>query len=262
MRPERRRNPNRPARVNRPDKVRRPDKIRRPARAGEGFPKPKYYVGLDLGQAQDHTAIVVVERRIPPNVRDDNNVIAGYAVRHLDRVPLDTPYPVIVKSVITLMQRSPLAGDAKLIIDATGVGAPIFDLFEQAGLRPIGVITTAGDRVSGGPRWKRCPKRDLMTNIQVLLQSGRLHIARELSHSETLARELKAFRVKLTASGRDRWEAQDGEHDDMVFALSLAAWWPERYNVRRNAQVVYATRLAMEERTSVEEDLARFTSGD
>ena len=64
------------------------------------------------------------------------------------------------------------------------------------------------------------------------------------------------------SSGRDRWEAQDGEHDDMVFALSLAAWWPERYSVRRNAQVVYATRLAMEERTSVEEDLARFTSGD
>ena len=60
---------------------------------------PDYYVGLDLGQAQDYTALSVVERseKFPVGSLPDPSVTpreAHYAVRHLRRWPLGTPYPL------------------------------------------------------------------------------------------------------------------------------------------------------------------------
>ena len=36
--------------------------------------------------------------------------------------------------------------------------------------------------------------------------------------------ELEAFRVTLTAKGRDTYAARSGEHDDLVLAVALAVW--------------------------------------
>ena len=36
--------------------------------------------------------------------------------------------------------------------------------------------------------------------------------------------ELQAFRVTLTARGRDTYAARSGEHDDLVLAVALAVW--------------------------------------
>ena len=58
-------------------------------------------VGLDLGQAQDHTAIVVLERsewvrRERDPVTYDFERETRLSIRHLERVPLRTPYPDVV----------------------------------------------------------------------------------------------------------------------------------------------------------------------
>ena len=36
--------------------------------------------------------------------------------------------------------------------------------------------------------------------------------------------ELQAFRVTLTAKGRDTYAARSGGHDDLVIAVALAVW--------------------------------------
>ena len=36
--------------------------------------------------------------------------------------------------------------------------------------------------------------------------------------------ELQAFRVRLTAKGRDTYAARSGKHDDLVIAVALAVW--------------------------------------
>ena len=43
----------------------------------------------------------------------------------------------------------------------------------------------------------RIPKRDVISTTQVLLQTGRLKIARSLPHAALLARELVNFRFKV-----------------------------------------------------------------
>jgi hypothetical protein len=73
------------------------------------------------------------------------------------------------------------------------------------------------------------PKRDVASTIAVLLQTGRLRIARGLKESETLLRELINFRVKISLSGHDTYEAwREQEHDDLVLAVGLAAWLFEK----------------------------------
>jgi hypothetical protein len=71
----------------------------------------------------------------------------------------------------------------------------------------------------------RVPKRDLVSGVQVALQSRTLKIASELSEAETLARELQNFTVKITDSANDVYGAwRVGTHDDLVLAVALAVW--------------------------------------
>ena len=43
------------------------------------------------------------------------------------------------------MAAPPLDGQAPLVVDQTGVGRPVVDLFREVGLKPIAVTLTAGD---------------------------------------------------------------------------------------------------------------------
>ncbi len=54
-------------------------------------------------------------------------------------------------------------------------------------------------------------------------------VARQsLADAETLVRELADYRVKISASGHDSYDAREGQHDDLILAVALAAWTSER----------------------------------
>ena len=67
--------------------------------------------------------------------------------------------------------------------------------------------------------------------LQVLLQSGRLKVSQKLPLAKVLAKELAAFRVKITAAGNETFGNlwRESPHDDLVLALALACWVGERY---------------------------------
>jgi hypothetical protein len=181
----------------------------------------RFYVGLDLGQANDYTAIVVAEK-IPPEGSDDYEL----HVRWLERFR-DVLYPDVAAHVKRLMEAPQLRGEAALAIDSTGVGIAVCDLLRRSGLTFDSVKITGGDtEIQSGYDSYRVPKRDLVGNLQVLLQSGRLKIARSLEHADTLRAELLNFRVKINvATAHDSYEAwREGDHDDLVLAAALAAW--------------------------------------
>ncbi len=109
-----------------------------------------YIVGADLGQASDPSAIGVLERAIGEigtfertryapegeEVSPRKKVIFN-TVRFLHRPRLGTPYPAIVKSVGLIMANLPPAAEPpSLVVDATGVGRPVVDMFCGAGLSP------------------------------------------------------------------------------------------------------------------------------
>jgi hypothetical protein len=65
-----------------------------------------------------------------------------FQVGHLERLPLGTPYPDIVAYVGRLLRKLP--DYPQLVIDCTGVGRPIFEMFVYRGISPIGAVITAG----------------------------------------------------------------------------------------------------------------------
>jgi hypothetical protein len=184
-------------------------------------PCRRFVVGLDLGQAQDFTAVAVVHRSAG---RDD-----AVQVPHLERFPLGTPYPAIVGRTAQLLATPPLRGQASLVVDRTGVGSAVVDLLAEAHLSPIAVTITGGDKVHRESKTRySVPKRELVGCLQVLLQTGRLKIASALPEAELLVKELLAFQVKITASAHDTYGAwREGAHDDLVLALALAIWYGE-----------------------------------
>ena len=183
----------------------------------------KFYVGLDLGQANDYTAASILER-----VGD--HLENSYQVRHLERVR-NVPYPQIVDKVSSMMHHPTLEYKADLIVDQTGVGAPVVDLFRQAGLNPVGVLIHGGDKASHESGTWRVPKRDLVGSLQVLLQGGRLKISKKLSLASVLQSELLTFKVKIDPiTAHDSYSAwREQDHDDLVLSVALAAWWGEQH---------------------------------
>jgi len=145
-----------------------------------------------------------------------------FQVGHLERVPLGTPYPGIVAHVGRLLDKLP-AG-TELVIDLTGVGRPVFDMFVYSGISPLGVLITAGASETRDGPICGVPKLTLVSRLQALLHEGRLKILRELAEAETLVRELQDFRVEFTAAGHLTFNARTGKHDDLVLALAIAVW--------------------------------------
>ena len=196
-----------------------------------------YIVGLDLGQAADYTALCVVEQ-VPLPVRPEdlaNRRIAwtsssgkvGYAapkrrnayhVGHLERFALHTPYTTIVERVKTLLHTPPLDKKTPLVVDATGVGRAITDMFAATGVRPRAITITGGvDVVKASQYDWRIPKRDLVGTLRMLFDLDQLKVAAELAHAPTLINELVNFKRTVSLAGHDSYEAwRESVHDDLV----------------------------------------------
>lgn len=179
-----------------------------------------HIVSLDLGQQQDPSALAVLERA-------EHTDRAAYDCVELRRWHLGTPYPRIVEDVLGLLADSRLA-DPVLVVDQTGVGRPVVDLFRWRVGCPFRPVTiTSGFTWSREPNGDyRVPKKDLAAAVQALLGYRRLRIAAELPEARTLVEEMQAFRVKVTKAGNESFAAdwREGKHDDLVLAVALAAW--------------------------------------
>ena len=53
----------------------------------------QYFAGLDLGQAQQFTALEVLEENSARNRGNPYGWTSSFAVRHLERFAIRTPYP-------------------------------------------------------------------------------------------------------------------------------------------------------------------------
>lgn len=186
--------------------------------------KPDYFAGLDLGQAQDYTALAILERQ------GSDRKTYTFTCRHLQRWPLHTSFQTIVADTVRLMNKGQMQQGRRqpvLAVDATGLGAPVIDLFkgERTGARLEPIQITGGADVTSENGVTRVPKRELVSVTQILLQSDRLKIVPTLPEAQTLVRELQNFQVKITDNANDVYGAwREGAHDDLVLAVALALW--------------------------------------
>ena len=187
-------------------------------------------MGLAPGyQEQDYTAIAVVERlprqrHDPPGKADESPPESDYRRCYLHRPPLGTPYPVIVKQVLAVLDTPPLSRSVPLVVDMTGLGAPVIDRVREAGTQPHAVTIIGGIVVSQeDPFSSDVPKRDLVRVLITLVREKRLKIPppQRMPLAEPLLAALTPFSFSYEAG-------RESEHDDLVLAVVLACWWGER----------------------------------
>jgi len=207
-----------------------------PARAVD-----RWFLGVDLGQSTDPTAICALNHRIVPHEKWTANELnetwrqertEHFDVRHLERLPLGLAYPVQVQRVAAIMTRPPLNAGAKLVIDETGVGRPVGDIFDATGLHPYRVTITAGlESTQHGAHTWHVPKGVLISNLDSRLHTGELRIAAALGDAGALRDELQDFQRKVSEAGRATYAARTGTHDDLVLSVAIALWFATRGSV-------------------------------
>lgn len=182
---------------------------------------PQWVIGLDIGQRRDYSAIAILES-IQHATGDRDPLTYQFIrrtevrLRHVERVRLGTPFAAVVDRVSAIVH-DPRLRDATLVVDATGVGAPVIELLRNSRLpcRLIAAQITGGhdESVDGG--YHRIPKRDLVTGLQVLFDRWPLEIVDGTPAVDALVKELVEFKAKPSGNS----------HDDLTMALALAWWW-------------------------------------
>lgn len=183
---------------------------------------PETIIGVDLGKLRDYNAIAVIEHynvkeRWDPVMFCDKWVWRN-VIRGLERVELRTSYPRVIERVTAIVSRLLPQGRVAVVVDATGVGQPVVDALRAAKLDCdlVPVTITGGEAAhKAGGVW-HVPKQELLVTTQMMLCQGELKIPENLDLAEDLKREMAKMRIDLTTIGKG--------HDDLVMAVSLAAW--------------------------------------
>src|ERR671921_1529730 len=227
----------------------------------------RYSVGVDLGQANDFTAIAVLEKTIAPpetamfspvGESPSNRLVECsivYDLVYLKRPKLGTPYDTIAKKVADLVCKlEPQGafgelGQVTLSVDGTGVGRGVVDMldteFKRRGttsksvprmdFRRVSVTgsqTTLKRPTRSNGYWS-VPKKDLVFPAVAAFQQGRIRIGK-VQDRDALVNELRNYkRTTNIATGNMAFEPwRESDHDDLLLAVCLALWgWQVRKGI-------------------------------
>jgi phage FluMu gp28-like protein len=148
-----------------------------------------YYAGLDLARLTDFTVLTIVDADGRQIFHDRFNLL-DWAVQKERVIHTCTRY------------------GAQLLIDSTGIGDPIFDDLQRAGLAIDGYKFTADS------------KKKLIEALMIAFEQKKIRIIDDAVQ----ANELDIYEYNIGSSGIVHYSAPEGYHDDCVIALALA-WW-------------------------------------
>jgi hypothetical protein len=211
-----------------------------------------YFVGCDLGKLTDPTALTVMCRSLAvdastglPEKTSRGDYVYRWECRALKRYKLGTPYLSIVADVLRICDRPELRPRPRLVLDSSGVGVAVLEMFARAlveypDVECHSISITAGESFSAVTplvrsnvvargQW-RVSKIQLIAAIREVLENRRFKVSKDpltrkpIEFAEVLVRELTNFREKITESANMTYEARQGQHDDLVLATCLPIW--------------------------------------
>ncbi len=151
----------------------------------------RYKLGIDWAKVNDYTVITPFDLTTFTVLRQERFNQIDY---NLQKARAEAAYYRFNKARVTM--------------DSTGVGEPIFDDLSTRvpKLEPFHFTENS--------------RRDLLTNLQMLIEQRKIKIPDD----EILLNELKSFQYNLTERGKIRIACPDNQHDDTVMSLALAVW--------------------------------------
>lgn len=164
-------------------------------------PQHLYVIGCDLAKVQDYTVIVVYDRA-------DNCQVMQMRFNKLE-------WPFVKEKVQEVSRKF---NNALVVLDATGLGDPIADDLIRSGV-PVEPIHLTNEL-----------KKQIIEKLSNWIELSNLKM---LQLDETI-QEFNNFTYDISSSGRVRYEAPVGFHDDIVIAHALAVWSMQPVIVRED----------------------------
>ena len=201
-------------------------KSRRPKRRHS---KPSLVCGLDLRGERDHSALCFLESEYRLNVQTAVRE-QHFLCRYFRRLRLGLGYPDIADYVARLNQQlsERYRREAIYVVDSKSVDSAVLNYFrERIGEDQIREVSiTVGSEINDQPETDEfhVPKQQLVAQLQILLETGRLHLP-DTIYSRVMKEELLQHGPKMQGSGTTALAAKTGQHDELVTSCSLAVLW-------------------------------------
>lgn len=207
------------------------------------LPDVEYIIGQDIAKKVDYTT-TVIHRIVPELIKGTttNRIYKFEDVVFRDKRQLKyTELPVYTKE---LLESLDLAGNSVLLVDGTGVGEAVYDLYEDAALDPLKIIFGSGESVSvqrqrDKGNWSTSrfgsisayvvPKVDLVGSLQVYVQQGKLRQAEGLAFMADVENQYRNFvgRINEKTKYVKYGNSSDEIHDDWVVADAMCTWYTQ-----------------------------------
>jgi hypothetical protein len=189
---------------------------------------PHTFFALDLGYAQDNSVLMAVTRHWVKTGEYDyawRYPISRlrFTVEDIHKWPLRVYYMHVVEDTAEIIKdysRQPFflgQPDHRmtLIVDASGVGAPVAEMLERLEL-PCNfnrLIITSGDSASYYNSSYHVPRRALLAYLRIAIEKDLVKVPEGVKHAADLKRELQNLVIGRQTS-----------HDDLAITLAMACY--------------------------------------
>jgi hypothetical protein len=178
----------------------------------------RYFAGLDLAKVEDWTVLTVINK--------EREVMFTDRFQRMD-------WALQVNRIKAACDRF---NRARVLVDSTGAGEPIYEALLRAGCRADPYTFTMKSKAA------------LIDNLSLSLEQRKVKLLTPLVFPEGVE-ELEAYEYSVSDQGTVKMNAPGGVHDDAVVSLALALWqWRNRPmglqigTVNPNGRVVFRWR--------------------
>lgn len=151
----------------------------------------RYVMGVDLARLRDFSVLTVMDQ-------ENRHVVA---FERFNQIAWEVQY----HRILSLSKKY----GASVIMDSTGLGDPIVETIQRAGLKVVPY------KIGGA-----AAKQQLIDKLRVNIENGRI----SFPNIPILRRELENYEYKVTDTMIIKFSAPSGQHDDTVISLALANW--------------------------------------
>lgn len=203
------------------------------------LPSVTYVVAQDIAKSIDYTTTVV--HQVKPEALVTSGLQESRIFTFEDEVFRDKvqlKYTELPQYTKELMSSLDLSDRSALLIDMTGVGAAIYDMYDSFGLDPLGIVFSSGNasNIHSGRKSKSIfgtvthisvPKPDLIASLKLSVEQGRLRMAKGLRYAEEAENQFRHFVGKFNETTKKvKMENDSPEvHDDFVVTEAMCAWY-------------------------------------
>jgi hypothetical protein len=158
----------------------------------------RYFAGLDLAKVEDFSVLTIVNK--------EREVVFADRFQRLD-------WAIQVNRIRSACDRF---NRARILVDSTGAGEPIFEALLRAGCRADPYTFSAKSKAA------------LIDYLSLQLEQRKVKLLTPQVFPEGIE-ELEAYEYSVSDQGNVKMNSPSGVHDDAVISLALALWqWRNR----------------------------------